>query len=129
MREYMALIRKDHGSDYGVDFPGCISAGLTAEDAVAMGREALAGHIGVMVDSGEGIPEPPDSDAILAEPGNRHGLVALFLVSAPRPTGKSIRVNITIPEASLRRIDEHIGKLGVSRSSFLVKSALTALEH
>ena len=48
MRTYIALLRKDPDSDYGVDFPdfpGCVTAGSTLEEARAMAEEALAFHI------------------------------------------------------------------------------------
>jgi predicted RNase H-like HicB family nuclease len=44
---YIALIHKEENSDYGVsfpDFPGCISAGETLEQAKTMAQEALIGH-------------------------------------------------------------------------------------
>ncbi len=47
-REYVALIHKEPGSNCGVsfpDFPGCISAGATLEEAEAMAKKALALHI------------------------------------------------------------------------------------
>ena len=56
MRNYVAVIRRDNDTDYGVDFPdfpGCISSGSTIEEAVALGREALAGHVAVMTEYGE----------------------------------------------------------------------------
>ena len=39
MASYVALIRKDPASDYGVDFPdfpGCVTAGRTLEEARRM---------------------------------------------------------------------------------------------
>ena len=45
---FIAFLRKDDGSDYGVEFPdvpGCVSAGRTVEEARTMAAEALAGHI------------------------------------------------------------------------------------
>ena len=42
MRHYIALIRKDDNSDYGVsfpDFPGCVTAGSSIAEAVAMATE------------------------------------------------------------------------------------------
>ena len=39
MTEYIALIHKEPGSDYGVsfpDFPGCITAGTTVDEARRM---------------------------------------------------------------------------------------------
>ncbi|MCL2824898.1 MAG: type II toxin-antitoxin system HicB family antitoxin [Polyangiaceae bacterium] len=45
---YIALIRKEPGSCYGVefpDFPGCISAGTTPDEAVHSAAQALTLHI------------------------------------------------------------------------------------
>jgi predicted RNase H-like HicB family nuclease len=66
MTAYVALLRKDAESDFGVDFPdfpGCITAGVTLEDARRMATEALALH----VEDGDAIPEPSGRDAILAD--------------------------------------------------------------
>ncbi len=59
MAYYVALIHKEPKSDYGVsfpDFPGCVTAGSTVQDAMEMAREALAGHIEVMIEDGLPIP-------------------------------------------------------------------------
>ena len=44
MPSYVALLRKDEGSDYGVefpDFPGCVTAGRSLDEARTMAAEAL----------------------------------------------------------------------------------------
>jgi predicted RNase H-like HicB family nuclease len=75
MRHYIGIIHKDAESDFGIsfpDFPGCVSAGRTLEETTAMGREALEGHVAVMRDAGEAIPEASTLDALgsrLAEDG------------------------------------------------------------
>lgn len=49
------------GGTYGIvfrDFPGCISAGDALDEVLAMGQEALQGHIEVMIDHGDVVPEP-----------------------------------------------------------------------
>jgi predicted RNase H-like HicB family nuclease len=84
MRRYVALIHKDHGSDYGVsfpDFPGCITAGSTMEEARKMASEALTGHIEVMRHAGEAIPVPSDPDKVLADPENRGAHIAFVEVT------------------------------------------------
>jgi predicted RNase H-like HicB family nuclease len=51
---YIALLRKDLDSDYGVDFPdfpGCITAGSTLEETRAMAAEALEFHIDGMLEA------------------------------------------------------------------------------
>jgi len=51
MSRFVGIIHKDKASDYGVsfpDFPGCITAAETLEEAFDMALEALQGHIDVM---------------------------------------------------------------------------------
>ena len=57
MRNYLAFIHKDANSDYTVtfpDFPGCITAGSTLDEARAMAQEALPFHLeGLLEDGGD----------------------------------------------------------------------------
>jgi predicted RNase H-like HicB family nuclease len=111
---------KDPDSDYGVsfpDFPGCITAGKTLEDARHLAEEVLAFHIGGMRKAGESIPEPSTVDKINADPENSGAL--LFLVEVPDPPGRSIRVNVTLPEDLIAAID----RTSKNRSRFLAEAA------
>jgi predicted RNase H-like HicB family nuclease len=59
-RSYLAAVCEGGGT-YGIvfrDFPGCISAGDSLNEVLAMGQEALQGHIEVAVNHGELVPEP-----------------------------------------------------------------------
>ncbi|MDE1903206.1 MAG: type II toxin-antitoxin system HicB family antitoxin [Alphaproteobacteria bacterium] len=126
MRHYIGLIHKEADSDFGIsfpDFPGCVSAGSTLDEALAMGREALAGHIEAMAEADEPIPEPSDVDAVMEDPENRDGVVVL--VPAPDLSGKAVRVNVTLPEGLLQRIDE----AAPNRSRFLAEAAEKLLER
>lgn len=129
MRPYIALIHKDPASDYGVSFPdlpGCITAGTTLDEAHAMAAEALAFHLDGLVEDGEAIPEPSLLEVIMSDPINRDGVA--ILVEAPKASpGKSIRVNITLPEGVLEEIDRHAEAQGLSRSGFLARAAKRAL--
>ena len=67
---YVAFIHRDDAG-YGVsfpDFPGCVSVGGTADDAVRQGSEALAFHVEGLGADGEPIPQPRSIDAIKADP-------------------------------------------------------------
>lgn len=131
MRNYVAIIRKDSNSDYGVDFPdfpGCISAAATIEEAMALGREALGQHVARMTEYGEETPVPTDADSILSKLSSREDFVGLFLAPVASPPGRAIRVNITVPEDSLRQIDNYVRAHGISRSAFLVESSMKALK-
>ena len=107
MRQYIALIHKDPGSDYGVSFPdlpGCVTAGLDLDDARAMAEEALSLHLDGMAEDGEPIPEPSSLEAVMADRENRDAVA--ILVDAPPATAKAVRVNMTLPEDELARIDK-----------------------
>lgn len=57
---YLGAVCEDDGN-YGIvfkDFPGCVSAGDSLDEALAMGAEALQGHIEAMQDGGDFIPTP-----------------------------------------------------------------------
>jgi predicted RNase H-like HicB family nuclease len=122
--DYIAIIHKDDDSDFGVsfpDFPGCITAGRTLDEAKDMAAEALAGHIEVMREDGETIPEPSALEKVMHSPDFQDGVG--FLVHIKEPD-KTVRVNITLSESELDQIDQRANALGLSRSAFLVRRAL-----
>ena len=128
VRYYIGIIHKDESSDFGIsfpDFPGCISAGATLDETLAMGREALRGHIAVMSDNGEAIPEPSAMEAIMADADYQDGTPVL--VPAPAIPSRTVRVNITLPEDALRQIDAFAEDHGLTRSGFLVSAAKKAM--
>jgi predicted RNase H-like HicB family nuclease len=129
MSDYIALIHKDSHSDYGVsfpDFPGCVSAGKTIDEAKDMAKEALTGHVETMLDLGEKIPHPSTLEDVMADPENANA-IAFLAITLPYPKPKSVRVNITVPEKTLRQIDIMAKKRGMSRSSFLVHAAQNSM--
>ena len=123
--DYIAYLHKERGSDLGVsfpDFPGCITAGKTLEEAHRMAAQALALHIAGMVEDGHAIPEPSTMDA-LAEDPLRSGAVA-FLVHVEPETERTVRINITAREKQIAEIDKLANEAGLTRSAYLVQSAL-----
>jgi predicted RNase H-like HicB family nuclease len=126
MTSYIGLIRKDADSDFGVDFPdfpGCISAGATFDEARHMAQEALELHLAGMIEDGEALPVPSSLEAIMADPESADAVA--FLISVPDAADGTVRVNITLPERLLRRIDER----AENRSAFLARAAEKALEE
>ena len=124
MPQYIALIHKDADSDYGVsfpDFPGCVSAGATLDEARDLASEALALHWEGIVQDGAPVPTPSTLAAIMADPMNRDGVA--ILVAAPKPPVRAVRVNITLPADVLRHIDAHAAANGLTRSGFLAHAA------
>lgn len=129
MRHYIALIHKDPDSDYGVsfpDFPGCVTAGSTLDEARSNAVEALALHVEGMVEDAEPVPEPSSLEAAMADAENRDG-VAVLVALADEPM-KAVRVNITLPETDLRQIDKYAEAHGLTRSGFLLTAARSAMK-
>jgi predicted RNase H-like HicB family nuclease len=127
MTAYIALLRKDPTSDYGVDFPdfpGCATAGRTLEEARRMAAEALAFHVEGMISDGEPIPDPSPRDVIMSDPQNRDDAVAFLVDIAARPA-KSVRINVMLPEDLVRAID----RVTNNRSRFLAEAARSKLHE
>jgi predicted RNase H-like HicB family nuclease/uncharacterized protein (DUF1778 family) len=123
--EYIAYLHKDRDSDFGVsfpDFPGCVTAGKTLEEARRMAAEALALHIAGMIEDGDVVPAPSNLDALGKDP-NMRGAVAV-LVSVEPAAEKTVRINITARESQVEAIDQLAVKAGLTRSAYMVQSSL-----
>ena len=130
MTSYIALLRKEPGSDYGVDFPdfpGCITAGVDLEEAKTMAQEALEFHVEGMVEDGLAIPAPSSLDSIMASSANRDAVA--FLVDIDTDADKAERINVTIRRRLLARIDSAATRAGQTRSAFLAGAALERLDR
>jgi predicted RNase H-like HicB family nuclease len=118
-------MRKESTSDFGVnfpDFPGCVTAGSSLEDARKLAREALEFHIAGMIEDGESVPAPSTFDQIAADPDNRDALP--FLVDVATPDEPSERVNLTFRRSVLNAIDRAAAACGESRSEYLAKAGM-----
>jgi predicted RNase H-like HicB family nuclease len=121
---YVAYLHKEKNSDYGVsfpDFPGCVTAGRTLDEAASMAVEALSLHIHGMVEDGEDLPEPSKLDDLKSDPALRKGVAFLVPVESP---SKRVRVNITASESQLAEIDRLAEEAGMTRSGYFVYRAL-----
>jgi len=122
--EYISYLHKDKNSDFGVsfpDFPGCITAGSSLEEARARAAQALAFHVTGMREDGEVIPKPSTLDDLRTDPAMK-GAVA-FLTELREPE-KTIRINITARQSQIAEIDRRARAKGLTRSSYIVQSAL-----
>jgi predicted RNase H-like HicB family nuclease len=127
MATFIGVVHKDSKSDFGVsfpDFPGCITAGRTLDEAMEMAREALRGHIEVMHEFGDALP----SRALTLDEAKKHAFAkgaAMFIaVEAPLPS-KPVRVNVMLDSNLLHRID----RFAENRSAFLATAARNELQR
>lgn len=122
--EYIAYLHKDAKSDYGVsfpDFPGCITAGSSLEEARRMAAEALSLHIAGMREDGETLPEPSTLDDLRNDPAMKGAVAFLTEVAEPE---KTVRFNITARESQLLEIDSRARAERLTRSAYMVHSSL-----
>lgn len=121
-RHYIAVF--DHDPDSGAwgvcfpDFPGCISAGASFDEALKKGAEALAAHAALMAREGDAIPEPSTLDAVRRSGQWIDQDSVVGTMPLLPPAGKE-RVNVTLDRQLLARIDA----VSANRSAFLEEAA------
>lgn len=122
---YAIMIQKDENSDFGVivlDLPGCFSAGSTIEEAVENSKEAILCHLEGMLDDNEDIPTP-----IAVEQHYLHaqheGILAFVDIDLSEIAGKTKRIDITLPQKLIKKIDKSANELGLSRSAYIAEMA------
>jgi predicted RNase H-like HicB family nuclease len=121
---YIGLLRKDPDSDFGVDFPdfpGCITAGSTLEEAREMASEALEAHIACMLDLGQPIPAPSPLGAVMADRENAEA-IPFPVVIPDRLTGTS-QVALSLPAGELERLAALAEKRGTTPEALLAEAA------
>lgn len=123
---YVALVHKANkkSPDYGVmfpDFPGCVCAGRSIDKAVQNARKGLIFHMEGMLNAGEVLPQPTSLEEIIVNPEYKEGIPCLIHIVPP--TGRSLRVNISIDAGLLVEVDHAAKILGKNRSEFLAEAA------
>lgn len=126
MAHIVTLIHDEDGS-YGASFPDFPGATTVADDLDALYRKAsevLAFHVAGIIENEEEVPEPSTLADLREDPAFREAsadaMVALLEIDLP---GKAVRVNVSIEESLLQRIDRAARAIGESRSSFLAQAA------
>ena len=128
---YPVVIHKDKKSDYGVsvpDLPGCVSAGATVDEALAMAREAIELHLEGLIEEGGVIPLASPIEKLRADPVHSRdwadGTWAIVNVDESTLRVKIARVGITMPQRVLDAIDRHAKAHGETRSGLLARAAV-----
>ncbi len=130
MMRYPVVIHKEPESEYGVivpDLPGCFSAGESSDDALIQAAEAIECHLEGMLIDGEAIPLPTAIDAHLHNPDYAGGIWALVSVDLSKLSGKSKRINITLPERLVAQMDRYATQHGQTRSGLIAEAAMNYL--
>ena len=128
--KYAVVIHKDRKSDFGVtvpDLPGCYSLGHSFEEALENSIEAIECHVEGLLKDGDPLPVAKSIEEHMKKYAYKNGVWAYVSVDLSRLSGKAKRINITIPEYVLSKIDIFATKIGESRSALLTQAVLTYL--
>ena len=124
---YPVVVHKDLNSDYGVtvpDLPGCFSAGETLDEALQEVVEAIEAHLEGMLMDSEPIPTPQSVEHHQSNPDYADGVWALVSIDLAKLSGKTKRVNVTLPERVLSLVDKYASENGETRSGLIAQAAL-----
>lgn len=100
--------------------PGCVSAGDNLFNAMENGELALAAHIELLAQDDDEIPEASSEVAL----DDDIEVASYFLVRVELP-GRTVRLNITMDEGLVARID----RVARNRSAFLAEAARERLRE
>ena len=126
IKKYIAVINKENAKQFGVIFPdflGCVSVGKNLEEAEEMAQEALQFHIDGMLKDGEELPKAKTLDEVK----KKYKKVEIFAMISVKIKTKATRINITIDEKLLRKLDKFLLNRDETRSSFFAKSIENSL--
>jgi predicted RNase H-like HicB family nuclease len=124
---YPVVIHKDPASGYGVtvpDLPGCFSAGETLDEALMEVVEAIECHLEGLLLDGEPVPTPQSVEYHQSNPDYTGGVWAIVAIDLAKLSGKTKRVNVTLPERILALMDKYASENGESRSGLITQAAL-----
>jgi predicted RNase H-like HicB family nuclease len=131
MRYPIAIEVGTDDTAYGVvvpDLPGCFSAGDTLDEAIANAEEAILLYLEDAIDQGT-VPPKASSLETLRAHGKFGGWTwAVANVDLSKLSTKAVRVNITVPDRLLSAIDAYAERHGETRSGFLTRAAMEAME-
>jgi len=120
---YPVYVHKDPDSAYGLtfpDFPGCFSAADEMKDLPRMAQEAVEVHF-----EGEDMPIPGPSAPEDWQNDERfqEGYWMLVDIDLSKISTRAVRVNISLPESLVAKIDDAAKARHLSCSAFLAMAA------
>jgi predicted RNase H-like HicB family nuclease len=123
--QVVAMIHEENGY-YGVsfaDFPGATTVADDLDSAVVKAAEVLAFHVEGLAEDGP-LPQVRSLSELRRDPAFREDSKGAVLVLVPySPPSRAIRLNVTIEESLLERIDRAAQAAGETRSAFLARAA------
>jgi predicted RNase H-like HicB family nuclease len=121
---FVALASADPGGGYAAtfpDLPDCNVKGHDLADLLAEARQALAAHLQRIADAGDAWPSPTPIQQITPPVGAIPILVDVAVDDAP------VRINISLGERLVKRLDAAAEARGMTRSGFIAQAVRVSL--
>lgn len=126
------LHRAESGSFSGFfpDIAGCYFAGNSIDDAIADAYNALDAHLEYQAEKGNALPEAQEIAAHFENESCAGGYWAFVDVDLTKYDGRAVKLNITLPQNLLCRIDSYVefNNEFSSRSGFIAELARRELQ-
>ena len=125
---YPIYVHKDEdgtASGFAPGVPGLFFAGDTVEECIHDAKSAFDAHFELLADDGKEVPQAADIDSYLDDEDCQNGFWFMVEVDTTKYEGKAQKINITLPELLICKIDNfvsHHPEYG-SRSGFLAAVA------
>lgn len=122
VRYYWGIVERSSDGFYThfPDLPGATAAGDTIEASLTAAADVAAYHIQQAADQGQQIPDATPLEKLPQDPEVDEYTRSLVAVPVP---SKAVRINISMDEGLLQRIDSEAAAVGSNRSAFLAEAA------
>jgi predicted RNase H-like HicB family nuclease len=117
-RYYPAILERGPKGSIGLsfpDFPDCVAAGTSQEQAMERAETVLAYAVDTLAEHDLPLPSPSALESIAVP--DKTAFIAFVMVGV-EPRDPSERVNIYLPRRLLQRADARAAEMGMSRSSY-----------
>jgi len=117
-RYFPAVLERGPKKAFGVwfpDFPDCVAAGTSQEEALERAQGQLARAVVALAEKDKPLPAPTPMESIVLPKGCDF---ITFVAIGVEPPDISERVNVYLPKQLIAHADEMASKLGMNRSSF-----------
>ncbi|MDY0928511.1 type II toxin-antitoxin system HicB family antitoxin [Pantoea trifolii] len=128
---YLHKTESNTYSGFVPDVVGCFFAGETVDDALTDASAAIDAHVEWSTDAGYEVPVATSIETHIEDENCQGGYWAFVDIDLSRYEGKAVKLNITLPQNLLTKIDsyvDHHREYG-SRSGFLAALARKELAN
>ncbi|WP_076421146.1 type II toxin-antitoxin system HicB family antitoxin [Colwellia sp. UCD-KL20] len=128
--KYPVSITKENMHNYSlsvVDLPGCKVKAETVDEGLTKLKKVVGDHLEILAEYGEAVPNAQLIDYHLKQ--NENVIWAIIEIDIVPYLGKSQKINVTLPELLIKKIDDRVSKSPEhkTRSGFIASVCLNEL--